>query len=188
VRVTHWLNAVAVVVMVLSGWQIYNASPIFPFEFPAAVTLGGWLGGGLLWHFAAMWLLVVNGVFYLVMGFATGRFRQKLFPLRPREVWRDLMLALRGHLLHADLSTYNAVQKLAYLIVILDLVLVVLSGLVVFKSVQFELLRALFGGYDNARTVHFFAMTVLVAFFAVHAFMALAVPRTILAMIRGRVT
>ena len=78
VRLTHWVNAVAMVVMIASGWEIYNASPLFPFAFPRGITLGGWLAGALLWHFAAMWLLAVNGLVYLVLGIATGRFRRKL--------------------------------------------------------------------------------------------------------------
>jgi thiosulfate reductase cytochrome b subunit len=185
-RVTHWLNALAVLIMVMSGWQIYNASPLFSFEFPSALTLGGWLGGALLWHFAAMWLLVANGLFYIVMGLVSGRFRRQLFPLRSSQLWQDLIAALRGHLSHDDLTRYNAVQKLAYIVAILDLIVIVLSGLVVFKSVQFPHLGALMGGYEGARVVHFCAMTVLVLFVLVHVFMAAAVPRTILAMIRGR--
>ncbi|MEP7243627.1 MAG: cytochrome b/b6 domain-containing protein [Gammaproteobacteria bacterium] len=185
-RTTHWLNAVAVAVMIMSGWQIYNASPIFPFGFPRAITLGGWLGGALLWHFAAMWLLVANGLFYLVMSVSTGRFRRQLFPLRLREVWHDFQSALRGKLSHDDLTHYNAVQKLAYLVAIVDLVVIVLSGLVIFKPVQFSHLRVLMGGYDNARVVHFVGMSILVGFVLVHVLMAAAVPRTILAMIRGR--
>jgi thiosulfate reductase cytochrome b subunit len=185
-RVTHWLNVLAVLVMVMSGWRIYNASPIFAFEFPKALTLGGWLGGALLWHFAAMWLLVVNGLVYLTWSISSGRFRRQLFPLSPRSVLRDLADALRGRLSHADLRQYNAVQKLAYLFVIADLVVIVLSGLVVFKPVQFPLLRALMGDFDNARIVHFYAMAGLVVFVVVHVLMAALVPRTIVAMVRGR--
>ena len=81
VRLTHWVNAVAMIVMIGSGWEIYNASPLFPFTFPKSITLGGWLAGALLWHFAAMWVLVINGLVYLALGFATGRFRRKLRPL-----------------------------------------------------------------------------------------------------------
>ncbi|MEP7312029.1 MAG: cytochrome b/b6 domain-containing protein [Pseudomonadota bacterium] len=185
-RVTHWLNVLAVLVMITSGWRIYNASPIFGFEFPAALTLGGWLGGALLWHFAAMWLLVVNGIIYLTWSVSSGRFRRQLFPLSPRSVVQDLAAALRGRLSHADLRQYNAVQKFAYLFVIADLVLLVLSGLVVFKPVQFPLLRTLMGDFDNARIVHFVAMAGLVGFVVVHVLMAALVPRTILAMVRGR--
>ena len=83
VRALHWINAFAMVLMIMSGWQIYNASPLFGFTFSNRITLGGWLGGALLWHFAAMWLLMVNGLIYLALGFATGRFRKKLLPITP---------------------------------------------------------------------------------------------------------
>jgi thiosulfate reductase cytochrome b subunit len=185
-RATHWLNVLAVLVMVMSGWQIYNASPIFPFSFPRGITLGGWLGGALLWHFAAMWLLAINGLIYLAWNLGSGRFRRQMFPLAPRAVLRDLADALRGKLSHANLSQYNAVQKAAYLFVIADLVVLVLSGLVIFKPVQFAVLRTLMGDFDNARVVHFVAMVGLVAFVAVHVVMAALVPRTIVAMVRGR--
>ena len=111
VRITHWVNAVAILIMVSSGWQIYNASPLYPFTFPSSVTLGGWLAGGLLWHFAAMWVLVVNGFVYLTVGLVSGRLRRRLLPIRPREVMRDFGAALTGRLRHADLTVYNAVQK-----------------------------------------------------------------------------
>ncbi|MCW5297649.1 cytochrome b/b6 domain-containing protein [Herbaspirillum lusitanum] len=185
-RVTHWTNALAVVLMILSGWRIYNASPIFPFAFPKAWTLGGWLGGALQWHFAAMWLLAINGVIYLALNLLSGRARRKFFPLRPLEVFQDFVQALKGKLQHASLDHYNAVQKLAYLSVIADLVLIVVSGLAIWKSVQLPLLRDLMGGYDNARIVHFFAMSFLVLFIAVHVAMVALVPRTLLAMLRGR--
>ncbi|EDT40847.1 cytochrome b/b6 domain-containing protein [Burkholderia ambifaria] len=187
VRVSHWLNALAAILMVLSGWRIYDASPIYPpFTFPHGITLGGWLGGALQWHFAAMWLLVANGLFYLAMSITTGRFARMLLPVTPASVWRDLRAALRGRLSHDDLGVYNAVQRTAYLTAIVDLVVLVLSGLTIWKSVQFPLLRALFGGYDMARVVHFWAMSLLVAFVVVHVAMALRVPRSLLAMLRGR--
>ena len=185
-RLTHWVNAVAVVIMVMSGWRIFNASPLWEYTFPPSITLGGWLGGGLMWHFAAMWLLVANGVLYLVLNLVSGRFARKFFPLSPRALWGDVMAALRGHLAHDDLAHYNAVQRAAYLFVVLDLVALVLSGLVLWKSVQFPLLRELMGGYEAARRVHFFAMALLVAFVAVHLVMVALVPRTLLAMLRGR--
>ena len=186
VRLGHWLNAVAVIVLTLSGWRIYNASPIFAFRFPRELTLGGWLGGALLWHFAAMWLLFVNGLCYLLANLASGRLVRRFFPLSPRAVVTDLRAALGGRLAHADPEHYNAVQKVAYLGVMLLGVLVVVSGLVVWKSVQFPLLRALMGGFDTARIVHFAAMTGLVVFFVVHIVMVALVPRTLLTMIRGR--
>jgi thiosulfate reductase cytochrome b subunit len=187
VRITHWLNALAAIVLMLSGWQIYDASPVFPkFMFPMSIALGGWLAGALQWHFAAMWLLVGNGIVYLLLNLATGRLFSKFFPLSPRAVWRDLASALTGALSHADLSHYNAVQKLAYLAVIVDLVVLVVSGLAIWKSVQFPLLRDMMGGYDSARVVHFCAMAFMAAFLAVHLVMVVLVPRSLMAMLRGR--
>lgn len=187
VRVTHWLNALAAIVMMLSGWRIYDASPIFPaFMFPPSLTLGGWLGGALQWHFAAMWLLVFNGLVYLALNLATGRFWHKFLPLSPRAIVGDLVAALTGKLSHADLRQYNAVQKCAYLFVTGDLIVLVLSGLAIWKSVQFPLLRELMGGYDTARIVHFTAMSLMAAFIVVHVAMVALVPRSLLTMLRGR--
>ena len=184
-RVNHWLNALAVLILIFSGWRIYNASPIWPFRFPDRFTLGGWLGGALLWHFAAMWLLAVNGIAYLALNLLTRRWRQRFWPLSLRAIWGDLTSALRGRLAHDDPRHYNAVQKLAYLFVVADSLLVVASGLVVWKSVRFPLLRQLMGAYDNARIVHFAAMAGLALFFVVHLVMVALVPRTLLYMTRG---
>jgi thiosulfate reductase cytochrome b subunit len=186
VRVTHWINAIAMGVMILSGWEIYNASPLFGFTYPKSITLGGWLAGALLWHFAVMWLLAVNGLVYVALGLATGRFRRKLFPLRPGDVIADAGAALRGQLAHDDLSVYNAVQKLLYLGVILAGIVIVLSGLAIWKPVQLQELTAVFGGYDVARYVHFFAMATIVGFIVVHVVMAFLVPKSLRAMITGR--
>ncbi|MFM0034944.1 cytochrome b/b6 domain-containing protein [Paraburkholderia strydomiana] len=187
VRIIHWINAAAVIGMCLSGWQVYNASPIFrAIRFPSSITLGGWLGGALLWHFAVMWILIANFVAYLVLGTLTGRLRKKFFPIGIRAIASDLGAALRGKLSHADLSRYNAVQKFAYLVVIADIVLVVVSGLTLWKPVQLPILRTLMGGFDNARIVHFAAMSVLVGFFTIHVVMVALVPRSLLTMIRGR--
>lgn len=185
-RATHWLNAVAVGVMIGSGWRIYNAAPIYDFRFPRELALGGWLGGALQWHFAGMWLLAANGVAYLGFNAFSGRFARKFFPLRLAIVCNDLRAALRGRLTHADPRRYNGLQRVAYLGVILDLVLLVLSGLVLWKSVQFPLLRDLMGGYESARRVHFVAMAALAAFVVGHLLMVALVPRTLLAMLRGR--
>lgn len=184
-RITHWLNALAVVTLVTSGWRIYDAAPFFPFTIPTVVTLGGWLGGALQWHFAAMWLLVFNGLMYLALNIASGRLFKKFFPLTPRGVLQDALAALKGKLSHADPRHYNSVQKLAYLFVMLDLIVIVLSGLVLWKSVQFPVLRELMGGYESARRVHFFGMAAIVAFVVVHLVMVALVPRTLLTMIRG---
>jgi thiosulfate reductase cytochrome b subunit len=185
-RTAHWLNAVAVLVMVVSGWRVYNAAPLFAFRFPGEITLGGWLGGALQWHFAGMWLLLVNGLVYLTLNLISGRFGRKFLPLAPADLWRDLRHALRGRLAHADPQTYNGLQRAAYLFVIADIALLVVSGLVLWKSVQFPLLREAMGGYEGARLVHFYAMAALLAFVAGHVLMVALVPRTLITMIRGR--
>ncbi|WP_075183384.1 cytochrome b/b6 domain-containing protein [Pantoea sp. 1.19] len=185
-RLCHWINALAVLVMVTSGWRIYNASPLFDFHFTHGLTLGGWLGGALQWHFAAMWIVGINGLCYLLLNLVTGRLRHRFFPLSPLAIWRDLAAAIRGRLSHGDLRQYNAVQKAAYLFVMVDSVLLVVSGLVLWKSVQFPLLRTLMGGYEAARYVHFFSMAALVTFVLIHLVMVLLVPKTLLAMLRGR--
>jgi len=186
VRVTHWVNAVAMAVMIGSGWEIYNASPLFPFAFPPAITLGGWLAGALLWHFAAMWVLAMNGLIYVVLGVATGRFRRMLIPIRPSELLADAKAALARKLSYDDLSIYNAVQKLLYLGVILVGVVIVLSGLAIWKPVQLQELATLFGGYTAARYVHFFAMAAIVAFLVIHVIMSFLVPKSLRTMIIGR--
>jgi len=186
VRVTHWVNAVAIVMMIGSGWEIYNASPLFPFSFSRTITIGGWLAGALLWHFAAMWLFVVNGLVYVVLGIVTGRFRRKLLPIRLGEIVADTRAALTGQLAHDDLAVYNAVQKLLYLGVIIAGVIIVLSGLAIWKPVRLQELTAVLGGYESARYVHFFAMTAIVGFLLVHVIMAFVVPKSLRAMIIGR--
>ena len=187
VRVCHWINALAILVMIGSGWQIYNASPLFrSLEFSKHITLGQWLGGALLWHFAAMWLLVVNGIVYVTLGLATGRFRRKLLPIYPSQVIADAKAALTFKLAHDDLSHYNAVQKVLYAGVILSGIVIVLSGLSIWKPVQFQELTALFGGYDFARYVHFVAMAAIVGFLVVHVALALLVPKSLRAMVTGK--
>jgi thiosulfate reductase cytochrome b subunit len=187
VRTVHWTNAVAMILMIMSGWQIYNASPLFDFlKFSKSITLGDWLGGALLWHFAAMWLLMVNGLVYLALGLATGRFAKKLLPITPEGVISDAKAALTGKLSHEDLSKYNYVQKLLYAGIIVVGILIVLSGLSIWKPVQLQYLTALFGGYDIARYVHFICMAAIVAFLIVHVALALLVPKSLRAMIIGR--
>jgi thiosulfate reductase cytochrome b subunit len=186
VRALHWTNAVAMVLMIMSGWQIYNASPLFDFKFSSSITLGSWLGGALLWHFAAMWLLMINGLIYLAMGLATGRFARKLLPITPAGVISDTKAALTGKLSHEDLTKYNYVQKLLYAGIIVVGIVIVLSGLSIWKPVQLQYLTALFGGYDIARYVHFICMALIVAFMVVHVVLALLVPKSLRAMIIGR--
>jgi thiosulfate reductase cytochrome b subunit len=186
VRVMHWINAVAMIMMIMSGWQIYNASPLFDFRFDRSFTLGGWLGGALLWHFAAMWLLMLNGLAYLVTGLATGRFRRKLLPISPASVIADLKAALTFKLAHDDLTVYNAVQKLLYLGIICVGIVVVLTGLSIWKPVQLHWLVSLFGDYPAARYVHFVCMALICAFLVIHILLALLVPKSLRAMIIGR--
>lgn len=186
VRVTHWVNALAVLIMVLSGWKIYNASPLFDFSFPDQLTLGGWLAGALQWHFAAMWLLVLNGMIYLAFGIASGHLRRRMFPLSPRAMLRDILNALRGRLAHDDLAVYNAAQKAAYLAAIALAIGLVLSGLAIWKPVQLYWLASLMGDYEGARLLHFFCMAGLVIFVLVHVAMVALVPKTFLTMITGR--
>src|ERR1700739_298796 len=186
VRVMHWINALAMILMIMSGWQIYNASPLFRFSFSRSITLGGWLGGALLWHFAAMWLLMVNGLVYLALGLATGRFARKLLPITADGVLSDVRAALSGQLSHDDLTKYNYVQKLLYAGIIIVGIVIVLSGLSIWKPVQLQWLTALFGGYDTARYVHFICMSLIVAFLVIHVVLALLVPKSLRAMIIGR--
>ncbi|MDF2641998.1 MAG: hypothetical protein K0R45_1270 [Pseudomonas sp.] len=184
VRLTHWVNAAGMVCMFMSGWAIYNASPLLPFTFPKSLTLGGWLGGAIAWHFAVMWLLVVNGLIYVLYGMFSRHFRRDLLPVRPAEVKRDLLDALRFRLAHVT-GEYNAVQRLMYWLVLGLGVLVVLSGLAIWKPVQFSALASLMGGFDTARWVHFAAMSGIGAFVVVHLALVLLVPKTLLPMIAG---
>jgi thiosulfate reductase cytochrome b subunit len=173
-------------VMIGSGWEIYTASPLFSFTFPSSITLGGWLAGALLWHFAAMWLLAINGLVYLILGLATGRFRRKLLPIRPAEVMADAKAALTFRLAHDNLAVYNAVQRLLYAGIIVVAIVIVLSGLAIWKPVQLQELTALFGGYEAARYVHFICMALIVAFLVVHILLALIVPKSLRAMVTGK--
>lgn len=186
VRLTHWVNTLAFLILLLSGWKIYNASPVFAFRLPNELTLGGWLGGALLWHFAAMWLLALNGLLYLGHGFLSGHFRRKLWPVSPAAVWADIRAAFSGRLAHDDLSVYNAAQRAAYIALIVGIALLALSGLAIWKPVQLAPLVQLFGGFDTARVVHFVAMALTLAVTAVHVLMVVLVPRTLLAMLIGR--
>jgi thiosulfate reductase cytochrome b subunit len=186
VRITHWINVLAVLIMMVSGWRIYNASPLFDFRFPDELTLGGWLAGALQWHFAAMWLFALNGLVYHAYGVLSGHFRRKLLPITPRAVLHDVGQALRGRLAHDDLSVYNAAQRAAYAALIVALIVLVLSGLAIWKPVQLYWLASLMGDYEGARYVHFFAMSAVGLIVVVHIVMVALVPRTFPTMITGR--
>ena len=197
-RIMHWTNAVVILIMVGSGWRIYNDEPLFGFLFfSETFSLGGdpikslQLHGNAgyanaeAWHFFGMWILVLNGLAYVIYGIASGRFRRMLWPIRPREVLATVRDALRFHLAHDDLTMYNAVQKLLYVGIILVVVIEVLAGLAVWKPVQFSNLAMLFGSFQAARYVHFFGMFAIVLFLLVHVALALLVPKTLLAMFTG---
>ncbi len=185
VRITHWLNAFAMICMIMSGWLIYDANPLFGFAFPRWATLGGWLGGAIAWHLAAMWLLVGNGAVYIAWGLISGHFRRRFLPIRSGAVWRDISDALRLRLVHQG-GAYNSVQRLFYVGTLALGILAFASGLSLWKPVQLQSLAALFGGYEIARRVHFAAMAGIVGFLAVHLVLVAVVPRTLVSMVTGR--
>jgi thiosulfate reductase cytochrome b subunit len=197
VRVAHWLQALAILIMIGSGWRIYNASPIFPFRFPIWATLGGdvqtslaWHGDpgvatAIAWHFAGMWLLLAGFLLFVLWGLFSGHFRRDFLPLSPRSFWRDFTAALRFRLAHR-LGEYNAVQKLFYWCVIAGILVMIASGLAIWKPVQTYPLELLFGGFQGARLVHFLVMSGIVLFLAAHLTLVALVPSTLVAMIFGR--
>ncbi|MBR0656839.1 cytochrome b/b6 domain-containing protein [Roseomonas arctica] len=185
-RVMHWTNAVAMIVMIMSGWKIYNDEVIFGFlHFPDAITLGVWAQHALQWHFFGMWILMLNGLVYLGYGLFSGRFRRMLLPVSPRSIIRDVVAALTFKLDHSDITHYNAVQKAMYIGVILIIIVQVVSGLAIWKPVQFSTLVWLFYDFQGARLAHFIGMALIVGFVIVHVALALLVPKTILAMLTG---
>jgi thiosulfate reductase cytochrome b subunit len=185
-RIMHWINAVAILIMIGSGWKIYDDEVIFGWlHFPDAITIGKWAQHGLQWHFFGMWIFVINGLAYLTYGIVTGRFRQKLFPISPREIVATVGDALRFRLSHDDLTHYNAVQKILYLGVMAIGILIVISGLALWKPVQFSELAALFYNFQTIRLVHFLCMAAIVGFIVVHVSLALLVPQSLVAMVTG---
>jgi thiosulfate reductase cytochrome b subunit len=185
-RIMHWTNALAMMVMIGSGWKIYNDEVLFGWlHFPEWITIGGGPEGALQWHFFAMWILVINGFAYVVYGLATGRFRRMLLPIRIREVFQEIRKALRLDLQHDDLTRYNAVQRLLYVGIIVVIIVQVLSGLIIWKPVQFSELSFLFYDFQGARLAHFIGMVAIVGFVLVHVALALIVPQTLLAMVKG---
>ncbi|HID9469295.1 TPA: cytochrome b/b6 domain-containing protein [Serratia liquefaciens] len=184
VRLTHWINLFAMVCMFMSGWEIYNASPLFGFRFPPQVTLGGWLGGAIGWHLAVMWLLACNALCYVLWSLFSGHLRRDLLPLGLGALRRDIWQAVTLRLKHQH-GHYNAIQKLMYLGVLFLGLLLVLSGLAIWKPVQLQGLVSLLGGFDIARYVHFFAMAGIGLFVVIHLLMVIIVPRTLWAMIMG---
>jgi thiosulfate reductase cytochrome b subunit len=185
-RIMHWINAIAIFIMIGSGWKIYNDDVIFGFlHFPDALVIGKWAQHGLQWHFFGMWIFVLNGLAYLTYGIATGRFRRKLLPISIREILVTVGDALRFRLSHDDLTHYNPVQKILYLGVMMVGICIVISGLALWKPVQFSELAALFGTFQTIRLVHFLCMSAIVAFILVHVSLALLVPQSLVAMVTG---
>jgi thiosulfate reductase cytochrome b subunit len=185
-RIMHWTNAAAMIIMIGSGWKIYNDEVLFGrLHFPDWITIGGEQQGALQWHFLGMWILVLNGLAYVIYGITSGRFRRMLFPIRYRQLIADIRDALHFRLQHEDLTHYNAVQRLLYAGIIVVATIQVLSGLAIWKPVQFSELTALFYDFQGARLVHFLAMAVIVGFLVVHVALALLVPKTIVAMVTG---
>ena len=201
VRVTHWVSAFAIVLMVGSGLRIFNAYPAFarkgetfccyPFEgqaVPAWLTFGGWLAGARNWHFAMMWLLVVTGLVYLAFIYLHGEWRD-LVPRRgdPRDAWEMVRFYLFARRDHPPQGKHNALQKLAYFAMPVVGAVLVLSGLAIWKPVSLAWLTALFGGFVWARYWHFLATMALVLLSVIHVFMVFTVdPYSIRAMITGK--
>ena len=185
IRIMHWIGAISILCMMLSGWAIYNASSSLHLTFPRRMTLGGWLAGGIAWHITVMWVLFANGVAYLLYGFLSGHFRRDLRPLGPRAVIVDLVAALTGRLSHRP-GHYNAVQRLLYVGVILLICCSVATGLSIWKPVQLGWLTDLFGGYPFARGIHLAAMIGIALFVVVHLTLVVIFPRTLIAMLAGK--
>ena len=198
-RISHWLFALAILIMIGSGWRIYDNVPIFPFTFPGWITLGGGgdasyaqhneggTGSAIAWHFAGMWLLAGAFLVYVVHGLVTRHFWRDFLPVGPRGLFRDFRAAATFKLEHR-LGSYNAVQKAFYWGAMVAIVMMVASGLAIWKPVQLWWLTALFGGFDVARVVHFLFMSAIVGFLAVHVALVALVPKTLVAMVTGRAT
>lgn len=200
VRVTHWVNAIALTLMVGSGLRIFDAYPGFsrrgevfccyPFEgkeIPANLTFGGWLAGARHWHFAMMWVLVVNGLVYLAWVYLHGEWRD-LVPRRGDA--RDAIEMTKFYLFvrkdHPRQGKHNAMQKLTYFVLPWVATLTVLSGIAIWKPVQFAPLTNFLGGYAWARYWHFLAMLAIVVLSFAHIFMVIAVdPYSLRSMITG---
>jgi thiosulfate reductase cytochrome b subunit len=198
VRIAHWLQALAIIVMIGSGWRIYNSSPIFGYyRFPIWATLGGdpmvskishmdpGVANALNWHFTGMWLLLASYLLFMAHGTISGHFWKQLLPLRPRDVWRDFIAAATFRLPHR-LGEYNAVQRFAYWGVLFSILMMFLTGLAIWKPVQLSWLTALFGGYPTARVLHFIFMSAICLFMLVHVALVIIVPQTLIAMVFGR--
>jgi len=170
--------------MFMSGWEIYNASPIYNFHFPSFLTLGGWLGGAIGWHLAVMWIMFFNGALYLIHGLLSGHLKSDIFSFSLADLRKDLLLSIRLKISHKHQS-YNAVQKASYVAVIGLLMFLVISGMAIWKPVQLSWLTNMMGGFDTARVVHFYSMSLTGLFIIVHIIMVLLFPKTLIGMFSG---
>jgi thiosulfate reductase cytochrome b subunit len=199
-RLAHWTMALAMMVMIGSGWRIYDSEPILDFlHFPYWATLGGDVGaalarnndpgvaGALLWHFAGMWVLAFSYLVFVGYGLISGHFRRNFLPIGPVTFLRDFIAAATFKLQH-KLGEYNVVQRVLYWGVLALVALMLLSGIAIWKPVQTYPLERLFGGFQGARIVHFLGMAGIVGFMVVHVALVVLVPKTFVAMVLGRAT
>lgn len=194
VRVMHWINVVAVLTLLMSGLQIFNAHralywgassytgkpPLFelPQGFPGWITLPDvqWLAMGRRWHFFFAWVLVVNGIAYIAYAIASGHAKRDLVPTRMD--WRSIPRSIVEHLrLHHptgdEARRYNVLQRLAYLaliFIVFPFLILMGLGLSPRLDAAWPALVDAFGGRQSMRTLHFIAAAVLVLFVLVHLF------------------
>jgi Ni/Fe-hydrogenase b-type cytochrome subunit len=175
IRLTHWINTFALLVMITSGLRIYNASPVFDFRIPADLTLGGWLGGARQWHFFAMWILATNGVIYFIYNITTKHGRQTTLFRRSDAsgILPMILYYLRIRKEHPAQAKYNALQKAAYTTAPVLALGTILTGIAIYWPVQFSGITAFFGGYDTARVWHFLFTMSLVGFIGGHLLMVI---------------
>ena len=189
--------ALSILIMIGSGWRIYNATPIFGFTFPEWLTLGGdeaitlvrfndpGVANAVAWHFTGMWTLLAAYLLFMVWGIASGHFRRDFLPVGPKSFLRDFIAAARFKLEHR-LGEYNAVQKVFYWGVLALVALMLISGVAIWKPVQSYPLELLFGGFQGARVVHFLGMAGIAGFIVVHVALVVLVPKTFIAMVTGK--
>ena len=180
VRFSHWVNSVALFVLVGSGLQIFRAFPSFGdkipqkdlLNWPKAFVIGGWLGGALQWHLTFMWIYIATGLFYLGYQMFSHNYRQVLFmPSDARGVWPMARHYFFFGPKPPATAAYNPLQKLAYTSAIGLGALSVVTGFAVWKPVQFSWLAWLMGGFHLARLWHFVVMWAILIFLLGHLIM-----------------
>lgn len=186
-RITHWLNAFLIIAMMLSGWGVYNGAPSFDFRFPEMLTVGTNAMESSQWHFGFMWLLIIAMSIYLAFGIVTGHFRRHFSWRSEARLLQDIKQAFSFKLKYQP-GVYNAVQRIAYTVVVMLVVVLILSGIALWQPVQFQTLTLLMGDYEATRMVHFIATLLLVGFTILHLLMAFVSPKAIWAMITGKIT